>query len=140
MRCPERHGKYDMPDNVFIAYYQFTKRRGFDTLTLIMQAELRSTWLEGFHPRLCNTAWPCLSSAEVQTWRMAVYAPSAQRQLPLSRANDAAWHLTPDEFNWLIAVQTGIRLRDMTWRNGSGRMDLNCALETRKIHCYPSEK
>lgn len=124
MRCPERHGKYDMPDNVFIAYYQFTKRRGFDTLTLIMQAELRSTWLEGFHPRLCNTAWPCLSSAEVQTWRMAVYAPSAQRQLPLSRANDAAWHLTPDEFNWLIAGADwhqvkGHDLAKWVWQNGS---------------------
>lgn len=34
---------------------------------------------------------------------MVVYPPSAQEQLPLVRANDAAWHLTPDEFNWLIA-------------------------------------
>lgn len=33
---------------------------------------------------------------------MAVYPTTAPGKLPLARKGDATWHLTQDEFHWLV--------------------------------------
>lgn len=114
---PMSSGRSNMlsPDNVFIAIKPVDMRRGIDTLTQYIQDELRSTWHEGAAFVFVNKV---RSRIKVLRWdKHGVWLCTRRLHkgsFRWPRANDAAWHLTPDEFNWLIAVLTGSRLRDMT--------------------------
>lgn len=138
---PSRHnlpmssGRLNMlsPDNVFIAIKTVDMRRGIDTLTQYIQDKLRSIWHEGASFVFVNKArsrikvlrrdkhgvWLCIRRLHKGSFRWP-------------RANNVAWPSLPMSLTGLLPVLTGSRLRDVTWRNGSGRMNLNCALKTRK--------
>ncbi|HAL1229556.1 TPA: IS66 family insertion sequence element accessory protein TnpB [Escherichia coli] len=92
------------PDNVFIAIKPVDMRRGIDTLTQYIQDELRSTWHEGAAFVFVNKD---RSRIKVLRWdKHGVWLCTRRLHkgsFRWPRANDAAWHLTPDEFNWLIA-------------------------------------
>ncbi|EPS2546848.1 TPA: IS66 family insertion sequence element accessory protein TnpB [Escherichia coli] len=92
------------PDNVFIAIKPVDMRRGIDTLTQYIQDELRSTWHEGAAFVFVNKV---RSRIKVLRWdKHGVWLCTRRLHkgsFRWPRANDAAWHLTPDEFNWLIA-------------------------------------
>lgn len=103
---PMSSGRSNMlsPDNVFIAIKPVDMRRGIDTLTQYIQDELRSTWHEGAAFVFVNKV---RSRIKVLRWdKHGVWLCTRRLHkgsFRLPRANDAAWHLTPDEFNWLIA-------------------------------------
>ena len=103
---PMSSGRSNMlsPDNVFIAIKPVDMRRGIDALTQYIQDELRSTWHEGAAFVFVNKA---RSRIKVLRWdKHGVWLCTRRLHkgsFRWPRANDAAWHLTPDEFNWLIA-------------------------------------
>lgn len=103
---PMSSGRSNMlsPDNVFIAIKPVDMRRGIDTLTQYIQDELRSTWHEGAAFVFVNKV---RSRIKVLRWdKHGVWLCTRRLHkgsFRWPRANDAAWHLTPDEFNWLIA-------------------------------------
>ncbi|STH88182.1 ISSfl3 OrfC [Escherichia coli] len=92
------------PDNVFIAIKPADMRRGIDTLTQYIQDALRSTWHEGAAFVFVNKA---RSRIKVLRWDKHEVWLCTRRlhkgSFRWPRTNDVAWHLTPDEFNWLIA-------------------------------------
>lgn len=91
------------PENVFLAVKPVDMRRGIDTLTQYVQDELQSSWHEGAAFVFTNKA---RSRIKVLRWdKHGVWL--CVRRLHKGcfrwpRANDTAWSLTPDEFNWLI--------------------------------------
>lgn len=55
---------------------------------------------------------------------MAVYPTTAPGKLPLAPEGDATWHLTPDEFHWLVCgvdwqQVKGHDLAKWVWQNES---------------------
>ena len=98
------HSNMLSPDNVFIAIKPVDMRRGIDALTQYIQDELRSIWHGGAAFVFVNKA---RSRIKVLRWdKHGVWLCTRRLHkgsFRWPRANDAAWHLTPDEFNWLIA-------------------------------------
>jgi transposase len=78
------------PENVFLAVKPVDMRRGIDTLTRIkvLRRDKHGVWLCTRRLHKGHFHWP--------------------------RANDAAWSLTPDQFEWLI---TGIDWQRMHGNN-----------------------
>ena len=93
-----------MPENVFLAVKPVDMRRGIDTLTQYVQDELKSSWHEGAAFVFTNKA---RSRIKVLRWDKHGVWLCVRRlhkgHFRWPRANEAAWTLTPDEFNWLVS-------------------------------------
>lgn len=103
------------PDNVFLAVKPVDMRRGIDTLTQYVQDTLKSSWHEGAAFVFANKA---RTRIKVLRWdKHGVWLCTRrlhQGHFHWPRANDAAWSLTPEQFEWLI---TGIDWQQMHGHN-----------------------
>ena len=103
------------PENVFLAVKPVDKRRGIDTLTQYVQDELKSSWHEGAAFVFANKA---RTRIKVLRWDIHGVWLCTRRlhkgHFCWPRANDAAWSLTPEQFEWLI---TGIDWQQMGGHN-----------------------
>lgn len=92
------------PENVFLAVKPVDMRRGIDTLTQYVQDELNASWHEGAAFVFTNKA---RSRIKVLRWDKHGVWLCVRRlhkgHFRWPRANEAAWSLTPDEFNWLVS-------------------------------------
>ena len=103
------------PDNVFLAVKPVDMRRGIDTLTQYVQDTLKSSWHENAAFVFANKA---RTRIKVLRWdKHGVWLCTRRLHkghFHWPRANDAAWSLTPEQFEWLI---TGIDWQQMDGHN-----------------------
>ncbi|EEZ0359756.1 IS66 family insertion sequence element accessory protein TnpB [Escherichia coli] len=114
------------PDNVFLAIKPVDMRRGIDTLTQYIQMNSgRHGMHEGAAFVFVNKARSrikVLRQDKHGVWLCTRRLHKGSFRWP--HANDAAWHLTPEEFNWFIAgvdwLQVkGHELTKWVWQNES---------------------
>ncbi|PNM27169.1 IS66 family insertion sequence hypothetical protein [Yersinia enterocolitica] len=99
------------PEHLFLAVKPVDMRRGIDTLTQYVQETLNASWHEGAAFVFANkpkTRIKVLRWDKHGVWLCARRLHQGHFIWP--RANDIAWSLTPDQFEWLI---TGIDWQKM---------------------------
>ncbi|GDP02498.1 hypothetical protein BvCmsNSNP012_03112 [Escherichia coli] len=91
------------PDNVWLAVKPVDMRAGIDTLTQYVQNELNAAWHDGADFVFTNKA---RSRIKVLRWdKHGVWLCTRRLHrgsFRWPRKGDATWHLTPDEFHWLV--------------------------------------
>lgn len=98
-------GRFAMltPDNVWLAVKPVDMRAGIDTLTQYVQNELNAAWHDGAAFVFTNKA---RSRIKVLRWdKHGVWLCTRRLHrgsFRWPRKGDATWHLTPDEFHWLV--------------------------------------
>ena len=90
-------------EHVFLAVKPVDMRRGIDTLTQYVQDTLKSSWHEGAAFVFTNRA---RTRIKVLRWNKHGVWLCTRRlhkgHFCWPQANDAAWSLTPEQFEWLI--------------------------------------
>ncbi len=98
-------GRFAMliPDNVWLAVKPVVMRAGTDTLTQYVQNELNAAWHDGAAFVFTNKA---RSRIKVLRWdKHGVWLCTRRLHrgsFRWPRKGDGTWHLTPDEFYWLV--------------------------------------
>lgn len=91
------------PDNVFLVVKPVDMRRGIDTLTQYVQNELNAAWHDGAAFVFTNKV---RSRIKVLRWdKHGVWLCTRRLHrgsFRWPRKGDATWHLTQDEFHWLV--------------------------------------
>ena len=92
------------PEHLFLAVKPVDMRQGIDILTQYVQDILQATWHEGAAFVFANKA---RTRIKVLRWDKHGVWLCARRlhrgHFIWPRANDTAWSLTPDQFEWLIS-------------------------------------
>jgi transposase len=92
------------PEHLFLAVKPVDMRRGIDTLTHYVQETLKTSWHQGAAFVFANKT---RTRIKVLRWdKHGVWLCTRrlhQGHFIWPRANDTAWSLTPDQFDWLIA-------------------------------------
>ncbi|KQC23346.1 IS66 family insertion sequence element accessory protein TnpB [Escherichia coli] len=91
------------PDNVFLVVKPVDMRRGIDTLTQYVQNELNAAWHDGAAFVFTNKV---RSRIKVLRWdKHGVWLCTRRLHrgsFRWPRNGDATWHLTQDEFHWMV--------------------------------------